>query len=674
MIVEVEGDRATRLSGDREHPFTRGFLCQKVARYLDRVYHPNRLTHPLRRIGTKGEAKFERVSWRDAIAEIAERFQAIVRSQHGPTAILPYSYGGTMGEIQGGSLDRRFFHRLGASLLDRTICATAGCAGCEITLGSRAFVDPETVVDAQLILNWGSNTSVTNSHLWSLMVQARKRGAKIVTIDPYRSPTAARSDWWVPVRPGTDAALALGLMHVIFRENWQDQDYIDRYCLGGAELQQRVQEQYSPRQVAAITGLDARVIEELARDYAQSHPSFLRLNYGLQRHRGGGMAARTVCCLPAVVGAWRHVGGGALLSTSKMFAFNREALQRPDLIPPGTRTINMTQLAEALTGQLPGPPIMALYVYNANPATVNPDQDRVCAGLRRNDLFTVVHDQFLTDTARFADIVLPATTQLEHFDLHGSYGHLYVQTNEVALPALAESKPNTEVFRLLGQAMRFEADLFAASDVELAREALSPFPMTQRFPRPDAFAEVSRAKLQEQGPIRVNIPRREAPFAEGGFDTPSGKCEFYSARMEAQGLDPLPTYTPPAEDPLTNPTLAARFPLQLLSPPHPALLNSTFANIAHLQQQAGEPIIELSLQDAQSRGLVDGNQVRAFNERGQFLAKVQISENVKPGVAVTLGCRWGRNVNATTSTMLTDLGAGATFFDNLVEVENASTS
>jgi anaerobic selenocysteine-containing dehydrogenase len=671
MVVTTDGDRAINLVGDRNHSFTRGFLCQKVARYLDRVYHANRLTHPLRRTGPKGEGTFQRISWDDAIREIVQRFHAIADSADGPQAILPYSYGGTMGELQGGSLDRRFFHRLGASLLDRTICASAGGAGCEITLGNRAFIDPETVVDAKLILNWGSNTSVTNSHLWALMHQARKRGATIITIDPYRSPTAARSDWWVPVRPGTDAALALGIMHVIFREGWQDQDYIDKYCLGGTGLRVRVLEEYSPDRVAKITGLPVDDIEKLATMYGRTHPSFLRLNYGLQRHRGGGMAVRTVCCLPAVVGAWRHVGGGALLSTSKMFAFNRDALQRPDLIPPGTRTVNMTQLSEALNGEFSGAPIRALYVYNANPAAVNPDQTRVHFGLKRDDLFTVVHDQFLTDTARYADIVLPATTQLEHFDIHGSYGHLYVQTNEPAIPPFAECKPNTEVFRLLGRAMGFEKELFTANDEELAQEALTPFSSPLRFPRPDAFSGVSRERLKKDGPIRINMPKNDAPYANGGFDTPSGKCEFYSTKLAAMGEDPLPAYTPPAEDPLTRPDLAMRFPLQLLSPPHPALLNSTFGNVKNLVDQVGEPILELTAVDARSRGLSNGDNVRIFNTRGEFLAKLRFSEDVKPGVAVTLGCRWGGNVNSTTSTALTDFGGGATFFDNLVQVEKA---
>lgn len=669
LTIRVRGDRAVRLGGDAEHPFTRGFLCQKVARYLERVYHPERLTHPLRRLGAKGSGQFERISWDDAISEIARRFRAIAESADGPQAILPYSYAGTMGELQGGSLDRRFFHRLGASLLDRTICATAGAAGSDITLGTRAVMDPESVERSKTIINWGSNTVVTNSHLWAKMHRARKAGGTLITIDPYRTPTAAKSDWWLAVRPGTDAALALGVMHVIFREGWQDQDYLDRYCLGGDQLRRRVRDEFGPERVACITGIASADIERLAAAVAKDQPSLIRLNYGLQRHRGGGMAARTITCLPAVVGSWRFVGGGALLSTSRMYPFNRDALQRPDLIPPGTRTVNMVQLAEALSGELLPPAVKSLYVYNSNPAAVCPDQNRVHQGLRREDLFTVVHDQFLTDTARFADIVLPATTQLEHFDVHASYGHFYVQANIPAIAPLAEAKPNTEVFRLLARTMKFEPELFEATDEELARQALVPAGGGKRFPVSGAFQGISLERLQEGGPVRLNLPPEFAPFAEGGFDTPSGKCEIYSPALHTQGMDPLPTYTPPAEDPQTRPDLAAKFPLQLVSPPHPAFLNSTFANVPSLREQAAEPTVELSPSDCLARGLTDGDTVRVFNARGSFTARLLVSDNVRPGVAVTLGLRWGGNCNVTTATTLTDFGAGGTFFDNLVQVE-----
>ena len=675
MVVTVADGRAVSLRGDPDHPFTKGFLCQKVSRYLDRVYHADRLKWPMKRVGPKGKGQFARISWDEAIDTIARRFADIAASPDGPQAILPYSYGGTMGKLQGSSLDRRFFHRLGASLLDRTICATAGAAGCDMTLGTRAHLDPEAVIHSRYIINWGSNTSVTNMHLWTIMHQARKAGAKIVTIDPFRCKTAARSDWWIPIRPGTDAALALGMMHVIWRDGLQDQDYLDRYCLGADQLRDRVLAEYPPDKVSFITGVAVGDIERLAQEYATTPPALIRVNYGMQRHGGGGMAVRTITCLPAVVGAWRHAGGGALLSTSKLYPFNSDRLERPDLIPPGTRTINMVQLAEALNGELAPPPIQALYVYNSNPAAVCPDQARVLRGLQREDLFTVVHEQFPTDTVDYADIVLPATTQLEHFDIHGSYGHLYVQTNEPAIAPLAEAKSNNDVFRLLARRMGFEPELFEVTDEELAAEALQPGPAPNGFPPRDAFDGIDLDRLRQEGPIRLNLPKDYAPFAEGGFGTPSGKCELYSARLAAQGMDPLPTYIPPHEDPQTRPDLAKRFPLQMISPPVPSFLNSTFVNVEVLRKMAGDVTVEIHPQDAASRGIRDGQRVRVFNDRGSFQARAVVGDTVKAGTVVTQGVWWnkytadGVNCNTTTSTRLTDLGGAATFFDNLVEVK-----
>jgi anaerobic selenocysteine-containing dehydrogenase len=436
--------------------------------------------------------------------------------------------------------------------------------------------------------------------------------------------------------------------------------------------------EYEPQRVSRITGIPIADIERLAREYALSMkdrggPAFIRVNYGMQRHGGGGMAVRTVCCLPAVIGAWRHAGGGAMLSTSKLSPWNSNALERPDLIRPGTRTVNMVQLAEALAGELPGPPVKALYVYNSNPAAVAPDQGRVLAGLRRDDLFTVVHEQFPTDTVDYADIVLPATSQLEHFDVHSAYGHLYVQANNPAIAPLGEAKPNTEVFRLLAAAMRFEPELFQVSDEELARQALRPIGSPNDYPSASAFDGITLDRLQANGPIRLNLPKDYAPFAEGNFGTPSGKCELYSPREAAAGRDPLPHYVPPHEDPQTKPELAAKYPLQMVSPPDPAFLNSTFVNIDVLRRTAGEPTIQMHPQDAAKRHIEGGQLVAVFNDRGRYQARAAVGETVQPGVVVALGTWWskytgGPNVNATTPTALTDLGAGATFFDNLVEV------
>ncbi|MBP3957595.1 molybdopterin oxidoreductase family protein [Gemmata sp. G18] len=677
MVVSVDQatGRAVDLRGDKEHPFTQGFLCQKVSNYLERVYHPDRLLYPMKRVGPKGEGKFTRISWGEAIRTIGEKFRAIAASEDGPQAILPYSYAGTMGKLMYSSLDRRFFHRLGASLLDRTICATAGAVGCDVTLGTRAMIDPQAAVNSRYIVNWGSNTSVTNIHFWKVEHEARKRGARIVTIDPYKSPTAAKSDWWIPIRPGTDAALALGVMHIIFREGWQDDAYLNDHCVGAEQLRARALNQYPPEKVAYITGLSVEEIERFAREYARSQelfggPALIRLNYGLQRHGGGGMAVRTIVCLPALTGDWRHPGAGAFLSTSKAYPFDDNYLTRPDLIPKGTRTINMVNLAEALHGELPGPAVQALFVYNSNPAAVNPDQSRVLSGLAREDLFTVVHDQFQTDTADFADIVLPATTQLEHFDIHNSYGHLYVQANNPAIAPLGESKPNTEVFRLLAKEMGFEPELFEESDEEIARRSLRE---DDTSAEPTALTGITLDDTKA-GPVRLNLPTNWAPFASGEFPTVSGKCELYSEREARAGRDPLPYYVPPHEDPQTKPELAAKYPLQLLTPPATSFLNSTFVNVNTLRKSAGERTLEIHPTDAARRNITDGQMVRVFNGRGRFRARAIVGESVKPGVVVSLGLWWrkftddGANCNSTTSTATTDFGGGATFFDNLVEV------
>ncbi len=668
MEVVVEAGEAVELRADREHPFTRGVLCGKMASYLDHVQRPDRVLRPLKRVGPKGTGRFEPIGWDEALDTIAARFAQVAASGDGPQAILPYSYYGTMGKLQASSLDRRFFHRLGASMLDRTICASAGGAGYEYTVGrGRLGADPMAVPGCRLILNWGSNTAVTNAHLWSLMVEARRQGASIVTIDPYRSQTALRSDWHIAPRPGTDAALALGLMHVIWRDGLQDDDYLVRATVGAEPLRDRVLDEYRPEHVAAITGVNTATIETLARRYATEHPSFLRLNYGLQRHYGGGMAVRTIVCLPAIVGAWRHPGGGALLSTSGAYDFATDRLTRPDLAPTGTRVVNMNSLADALAGELPGPPVKALYVYNCNPAAVAPDQKRVLEGLMRDDLFTVVHEQVPTDTVDYADIVLPATTQLEHLDIHGSYGHHFVMLNNPAIAPRGEARSNNDVFRALAARMGFEADLFP-DDESLIRQALDGGP---------SLAGITLERLREEASIRLNFPSPYLPFADGHFPTPSGKCELYCERMIAAGLDPLPTYIPPREDPQTNPGLAARYPIQLLSPPRSNFLNSTFAGTDLHRRRAGDPTVEMSDHDAESRGLRDGDWAEVANDRGKFLARVALNGSVGPGVAVAASIYWSKhspgasNVNSTTSTALTDMGGGATFFDNLVEIRPA---
>ncbi len=666
MLVTVRDGVAVRVRGNPDHPFTRGFLCGKVSHELERVYHADRLKFPLRRARPKGPgAKFERTTWDAAIDAIATRFREIAESADGPQAILPYSYAGTMGKLQGWGLGPRLFYRLGASRLDQTICATAGVAGYSATIGSTVGTDPESIIHSRYIINWGSNTAVSNMHLWTIMHRARKEhGAKIVTIDPYRSNTAAKSDWHLAPRPGTDAAVALGIMHVAWRDGLTDDEYLEEFTIGADELRERASREFAPPRVAEITGLAVQDIERLAREYATTEPAVIRVNYGLQRHRGGGMAVRTIACLPAVIGAWRHAGGGILLSTSRLHPFNMIALSRPDLSPPGTRTINMVQLAEALNGELPGPPVRALYVYCANPAAVCPDQARVLRGLARDDLFTIVHELVPTDTTDYADFVLPATSHLEHFDLYGSYGHYYTQAHRAVIAPVGESKSNNDVFRMLAKRLNLDDELFQVSDEELCRQTLDD-------PR---FKGLTVDELVGRGFVRLDLPKDYTPFARGGFHTPSGKCELRNDRLASDGLDPLAGYTPAAEDPQERPELAERFPLQLVCPPSPHFLNSTFVDCSTHRGLAGEPTLEIHPADAAPRRIADGQTLCIFNDRGSFQARAVVGDSVRPGVVVALGIWWnkltadGRNANQTTSSGLTDMGGGAVFFDNLVQV------
>jgi anaerobic selenocysteine-containing dehydrogenase len=667
MTVQVEQGRAVGIGGDPEHRFTQGFLCAKVNHYLERVYSPERILHPLRRTGKKGEGRFERISWDAALDEIAARFEAVIDS-HGPQAILPYSYAGNMGLLSFASMDRRFFNRLGASQLERTICSSAGGAGIKASLGRAVGFDPEAVVHARLIVAWGANIVSSNVHLWPFVEEARRRGARLVVVDPYRSRTAEKADEHLALLPGSDAALALGMMHVIFRDGLEDRDYVERHTLGAEPLRERARE-WTPERSADITGLTSARIEAFARDYATTRASAIRLNYGLNRHAGGGMAVRTIACLPALTGAWRHAGCGVLLSTSGSFPTDAAALERPDLIPAGTRSLNMSQLGRILTDPELDPPVKALFVYNSNPAAVAPEQERVRAGLLRDDLFTVVHELFQTDSVDFADVVLPATTTLEHYDIHKAYGHLYLSLSRPAIAPLGESKPNTEVFRLLAARMGLDDPCFRESDEELARQAM-------RWNQA-ALRGVDFERLEREGSLRLSLPEPFAPFAEGGFPTPSGKCHLYSEDLAQQGLDPVPGYVPPRESVSSNPELARRFPLAFISPPAHHFLNSTFSAQPVFVRREGEPVVTLHPADAAARAIQAGSSVRVFNDRGSFLATARVSEDARPGVVVGLSIWWakmcpgGRNANAVTGQELTDMGGGATFYDVLVDVAAA---
>ncbi len=670
MTVDVEGARAVALGGDPDHRFTRGFLCAKVNRYLERVYSPERILHPMKRVGPKGEGRFQRISWEEALDEIARRFEDVITA-HGPQAILPYSYAGNMGLLSFGSMDRRFFQALGASLLDRTICATAGARGFEATVGATMGFDPEAIVHARLIVAWGANIVSSNVHQWPFVEEARRRGARLVTVDPFRSRTAEKSDRHLALLPGTDAALALGMMHVIFREGLEDREYLAQHTVGAEDLRRRAAE-WSPERTAETTGLTVAEVEWFAREYAGAHPSAIRMNYGLNRHAGGGMAVRTVSCLPAVVGAWRHPGGGVLLSTSGTFPVASDALERPDLVPPGTRTLNMSQLGRVLTDEALEPPVKALFVYNSNPAAVAPDQESVRRGLAREDLFTVVHELFQTDTADFADVVLPATTTLEHYDIHKSYGHLYVSLSRPAIPPRGEALPNTEVFRRLADRLGLDHPTLRESDEEMARQAF-------RWEHP-RMEGITFERLEREGSVRLNVPDPYAPFAEGGFPTASGKCELRSESLAAEGCDAVAGYVAPRESVSSAPDLAKRYPLAFISPPAHHFLNSTFSAQPVFVRREGEASVTIHPEDAAERGVGEGQMARVFNDRGSFLARAHVSDAARRGLVVGLSIWWakmcpgGRNANAVTSQDLTDMGGGATFYDALVEVAPAESA
>mgnify|MGYP002362101715 FL=1 len=662
LDVTVSDGRVIKVAGAADHAPTAGVLCTKVAFYPERIHHPDRLLHPLRRVGAKGPgASFERITWEVALATIAERFRRIA-AESGAEAIVPYSYAGNSGLLGYGSMDRRFFHRLGAAQLDRTICASAGAMGYRATIGASVGFDAESVVDARLIILWGTNSVVSNLHFWRLAQEARRRGARLIAIDPCRTATAEKCDQHVALLPGTDSALALGLMHVLIRDELLDADYIARYTLGFDALRERAL-QFAPARVAAICGISEGEIEKLAHDYASTSPAAIRTNYGINRTAGGGMALRAISCLPALTGAWRHPAGGVLLSTSGNYPVDTAALERPDLMPnPAPRTINMSTIGRDLLHAQPA--IKALFVYNSNPVAIAPQSAEVVRGFAREDLFTVVHDLFQTDTADYADILLPATSHMEQLDIHKSYGHLHIQVNQPAIAPLGEALPNTELFRHLARQMGFSDACFADDDEALCRQAFD-----WSDPR---LAGLSWEKLKADGHARLNLPRGAAPFAEGGFPTPSGKCEFYSQSMLSQGLDPLPDFIAPRE--WRQSTLAAEFPLALITPPARNFLNTSFANSARFLAQEKSPAVHLHPADASTRGIADDSPVRIFNRRGEFHARAIVSERIRPGVAMATSIWWrklspdGRNCNEVTSQALTDMGGGATFYDCLVEV------
>ena len=725
VLITVDDGKATKIQGDPEHPVTRGFLCAKVAKYLDRVYSPDRVLYPMRRAGPKGPGRtnasvpkqaqevWQRISWDEALDEITSRFRGI-SAGFGSEAILPYSYGGTLGALNGGSMDRRFFHRLGASQLERTICSAAGEAGLKSVLGAKMGTEPEQFRHSKYIIAWAANIHGNNVHLWPFITEARRNGAKLVVIDPYRTKTAECADWYLPINPGTDGALALGMMRVIIDENLHDADYVEKYTVGFEQLREKVRE-YSPERVAQWTGIAADDIRKLAREYATTRPSVIRLNYGVQRSEGGGMATRAIVMLPCVTGSWREVGGGLQMSVSGAADFNSAGLKRPDLMKSAlgreARTLNMTELGRVLN-EVSDPPVKALFVYNSNPAAVCPNHQAVIRGLMRPDLFTVVHEQFFTDTTDYADIVLPATTFFEHKDLQKGYGHYYVQVSNQAIEPVGECRSNVEVFRSLAERMGFEEECFRESVdqmIDLALESEDPWMrgmsrerLEQGYRRMSfsnsentAFGSrlsAIREEIRENPhfwqnrpevghPDEVGRPDSDSftpflPFAHGGFRTSSGKAELYSEELKRQGLDPVVEFRPPSES--RHGRKGDSLPLELLARKADNFLNTTFANLPSVQEMEEPGLLEISAADARARGIAEGDWVRVFNRRGDVELKARVDGKVQPGV-VSASLYWAKmapgfqSINSLTSEKLTDMGNSATFYSVLVEVEKISS-
>jgi anaerobic selenocysteine-containing dehydrogenase len=648
VLINVENGIGSKLRGNPAHPITRGFLCGKVAQYLERQYSPDRLLYPQKRIGAKGEGRFARISWDEALDTIAEKLRATAR-EFGAEAILPYSYAGNMGILNNAGMDRRFFHRLGASKLDRTICSSTGGAALVASMGHKFGMEPEQFADSKLIIAWGANIHGTNVHLWPFIVEARRKGAKLYVIDPVRTRTAGLADWHLRVNPGSDTALALGMAHVILRENLHDADYVEKYVADFDNFKKQA-EKYTPERVEALTGIAKDDVVRLAREYATTKPAAIRLNYGVQRSEHGGKAVRAIVSLATITGAWKHVGGGAQLSTSGGFPFHRAGLEMPYLQPRDARTINMSELGKALN-EVNNPPVKAIVVYNSNPATIAPNQNLVLKGFKRDDLFTVVLEQFQTDTADYADIVLPVTTFLENTDIYLAYGHYYLQMTRPAVDRPGEVRSNVEIFRALARRMGFTDSCFEESEDDMIRGLLSsghPF-----------FEGITFERLQRQHFVRLNIGAPFLPFAEGGFNTPSKK-------FECGDLD----YKPPVESRLGA---VNKYPLEMVSSKNDDSMNSTFGNRPHVDRQTA--VLQMNTSDAEPRGIRSGDRVRAFNDRGSLLLTAAVDGVVGPGVVRIPAVRWNKlaedrlGPNALTSDRLNDMGGGPTFYNCLIEVE-----
>lgn len=687
MLVKVKNGKVTGVSGNPVHPFTQGRLCAKTNHYEERVNSAERVLYPMRRAGPKGSGNYVRIGWDEALLEISTRWKTII-SDVGPEAILPYSYLGTQGLVNGLTVGDPFFNKLGATVSERTFCDSAACTAYIMTVGPTPGMDPESFQYSKLIILWACNMLSTNAHMWPFVEKAQRNGAKVIVIDPVSTKSAQLANQHIRIKPGTDIALALAMMHVVINEGLTDVDYIAKYTVGFDELKEHIQ-QYTPEFAAHETGVDADVIRTLAREYAKTQPAAIRIGVGIERSASGGQLVRALTSLPALVGAWRRPGGGILQLPLWAFPINWEKLHRADYLTPGTRVINQWHLGRALTGDLPlETPVKSLFVYNSNPVVVAPNQAALIKGMSREDLFTVVSEQFMTDTARYADLVLPATTQVEQEDLMFSWGHFYLTHNAQSVEPLGEAVSNSELFRRLAKVMGFEDAFFHRTDAQIMADSMlwdSP-----------ALEGINLEMLRTTGYVRLNMPSPEAyaPHAEGGFPTPSGKVEL-KASMAAGGnfvlpvfrqgsnehqdggpVDALPTYRPRNESKISTPDLAKKFPLSMMSPKGHAFLNSNYGNGKRQLAHQGEQFVMIHPQDASPRGISHNTLVHVRNERGSFKARARITEETIPGVVVAPLGYWacksegGATPAALNPTAFADLGCAPTFSDNLVEVSS----
>jgi anaerobic selenocysteine-containing dehydrogenase len=657
FITEVENDRAVRFYADPDHPYTKGWLCAKVRPYLEHVYHPDRLLYPLRRNGAKGAGGWQRISWDEAIAEIVDRWRGVIAS-YGPEAIQPYSYSGTLGLVQASVCNARLWNRLGASQLERSICGSAAQLGVESTLGARWSPPVAELAETALVIVWGHNPVSTAPHFLPALRKAQKRGCQVVVIDPLRTKTAASANLHLAPLPGSDGWLAMGLAHLLEKLGLHEQVWLERHTVGWAEFRERLAE-FTPERVAQKTGLAEAEIVGLARLYAERRPGLIKIADGVNRTKNGGQNVRAICALPAITGQYGIPGGGLAYSSSGYAAWDQEALHHWKECPPPGRTVNMNRLGAALLGEATAPPIQALYVFNANPVTSTPNSRQIVSGMLRDDLFTVVHELYLTDTARYADIVLPATSQLEQIDLHRGYGQTFLTYNHRAISPRGECKSNWEVMTLLAKTLGFTDPWLRQSPDEVIEEILEVTGRSNPF-----VAGITLERLKAGGAVPMNLPAG-APFAGGIFPTPSGRVELYSAALGERGYDPLPGAF--IDDPCDDDELC------LLSPASHHFVSSSFGDQQRQRQAEGPAAIEMHPDDARKRGLTQGQKVRVENERGWFEAICSITDAVRPGVAATRKGLWhkhngGRGVNCTTSDELADLAGQSTFHSNRVRV------